>query len=631
MEVGKFKSIGMGEQKVIKLGTNEKKAKFVRHLLDDMKALEYMLEHQMFEKGITRIGAEQEFCLVNDEWRPAKNSVEILDEIDDPHFTTELARYNLEINLNPAELKGGCFSGMQQELENLLEKAETAAAKHGSKIVLTGILPTIGKSHLNLNYITPMPRYLALNERLMKLRKDNFHLHLLGVDELSITHDSVLFEACNTSFQLHLQIEPKDFISSFNWAQAITGPVLGISTNSPLLLGRELWSETRIALFRQSIDTRNISLALKDEPPRVAFGSEWATGTAASIYKDNIAQYKVILSQEIEDNSYEMVRNGQIPKLKALNLHSGTIYPWNRACYGVGNGKPHLRIENRYIPSGPSVQDEMASFVFWVGLMLGRPEKYDDLPSVMNFKDAKSNFINAARTGKHSIQVWDNEEYALTELIQKKLLPIAYAGLEKAKINSEDINHYMSIIERRLTGHNGSSWMIDNYRNLRKTRSIDTSLRLITRAIHINQNTDRIASEWPPIDPTQKLKSTASQVGHIMSTRVFTIREDDLASMATSIMQWKNIHHVPVENSSGKLCGLLTWTHTQKFGNATNSEEMAVKDIMTVDVISIPARTEISEAITLMKKHKIGCLPITQNKELVGIVTIKDVIAFDYD
>ncbi|RLD22950.1 MAG: signal transduction protein, partial [Bacteroidetes bacterium] len=486
----------MGEQKVNKRESAEKKTEFVQHLLDDVKALDFMLEHQLFEKGITRIGAEQEFCLVTEDWRPSKTSAKILQEINDPHFTHELACFNLEINLHTIELKGSCFSKMEQQLYELLDKASVAAEHYNTKIVLAGILPTINKLHLGLDYLTPKPRYYALNEGLKNLRKNNFYLHILGVDELNITHGSVLFEACNTSFQMHLQIEPNDFISTFNWAQAISGPLLSICTNSPLLLGRELWDETRIALFRQSIDTRNISLALKDEPPRVAFGSDWASGSPASIFKDNISQHRVILSQEITQNSLELVHGGKIPKLKALNLHSGTIYPWNRACYGEKNGVSHLRLENRYIPSGPSVIDEMANFAFWVGLMLGRPKKYDDMVKVMDFKDAKSNFIKAARTGKKSILFWDQKEYTIKELIKDVMLPIAHTGLTKAGVSKEDIKRFLGVIEQRLTGNTGTQWMISNYRNLRKTETIDNSLRLVTRAMYKNQKKNKPVSDW---------------------------------------------------------------------------------------------------------------------------------------
>ncbi len=625
------KLVIMGEQKVAKLQSDDKKIHFIRHLLDDVKALEYMLEHGMFETGIIRIGAEQEFCLVTEDWRPAKNSLKILKEIDDPHFTTELARYNLEINLDPITLNGDCLSKMENQLRTLLKKAARASENHNSKVILTGILPTISKPYLRMDYITPRPRYLALNERLMKLRTKDFHLHIMGVHELSITHDSVLFEACNTSFQLHLQIEPSDFISSYNWAQAITGPMLSICANSPLVLGRELWSETRIALFRQSIDTRNISLALKDEIPRVAFGSNWASGSAATIYKDSIAQYKVILSQDIKHNSLEMVQAGKIPKLEALNLHSGTIYPWNRACYGVGNGKPHLRIENRYIPSGPSVIDEMANFALWIGLMVGRPKKYDDIAEIMDFKDAKSNFIKAARTGKNSILTWDQTEYCVQDLMEKVMLPIAQSGLKKAGVDSEDIERLLGVIRQRLSGNTGSTWMVSNYRKLRTTETVDSSLRMITRAMYQNQKKNHTIASWPDINEKQKLPIEASKVGHIMSTKVLTVNEKELADMATSIMQWKNIHHVPVENSAGELCGLLTWTHAQKFRNEINDPSLTIEKIMAKNVISVDTRTTIKKAIAIMKKNKIGCLPVTQEKELVGIITLKDVIPFDHD
>lgn len=621
----------MGEQKVNKRETGEKKTEFVRHLLADVKALEYMLEHQLFEKGITRIGSEQEFCLVTEDWRPVKKSAEILREINDPHFTTELACFNLEINLDPIELEGACFSKMEQRLHGFLDKASRVADQNNAKIVLAGILPTINKSHLSLDYLTPKPRYYALNEGLMNLRKKDFYLHILGVDELNITHGSVLFEACNTSFQMHLQIDPDDFISSFNWAQAISGPLLSVCSNSPLLLGRELWNETRIALFRQSVDTRNISLALKDEPPRVAFGSDWASGSPASIYKDNISQHRVILSREITQNSLEMVQRGKIPKLQALNLHSGTIYPWNRACYGVGNGKPHLRIENRYIPSGPSALDEMANLAFWVGLMIGRPKKYNHIAKVMDFQDAKSNFIKAARTGKNSILIWDQKEYTVRELIQNVMLPIAHTGLTRAGVSKADIKRLLGIIEQRLRGNTGAQWMVANYRNLRKTETIDNSLRLLTKAMNKNQKTSKSVSEWPLIDKSESLKNTANQIGQIMSTRVLTATDTDLAALATSIMQWKNIHHVPVQNKAGELCGLLTWTHVQNLKEGSTYKSILVKDIMAKDVISVTASKSIKKAIAIMKEKEIGCLPVTQEKELVGIVTVKDVIAFDHD
>jgi len=621
----------MGEQKVNRSFSDDKKAYFIKHLLDDVAALEYMIANDMIEKGITRIGAEQEFCLVSRYWRPSSNNIATLKEIDDPHFTTELAKYNLEINLDPFELKEDSFSRMETQLKSLLDKAARVVEAKGDRIILTGILPTVSKTHLDISQITPFDRYYALNDMLMSLRGSHFQLHLHGVDELSITHDSVLFEACNTSFQAHLQIEPSDFVSSYNWSQAITGPVLGVCCNSPLLLGRELWSETRIALFRQSIDTRNLSQALKDQQPRVSFGTNWATGSVADIYKENISKYKIILSSEIDERSLEILKEGKIPELKALNLHSGTIYPWNRACYGVGKGKPHLRIENRYLPSGPSVIDEMANFAFWVGVMMGRPKKYDNLPATMDFREAKSNFVKAARYGKDAIMAWDGYDYSVKKLVQKVLLPIAYEGLDKAGVDQEDIQRLLSVIDQRSRGNTGSKWMVSNYRRLNSQLKKDKSLRLLTKYTYKNQQLGLPVHRWPDADETDPLKESSRSVSHIMSTRVFTVLENDLATLATRIMEWNNIHHVPVEDGRGNLSGVLTWSHATKFHQAGSDESLLVSDIMEKDVISIPSVTPIQEAIRLMKEKEVGCLPVTQNDELVGIVTIKDVISYDHD
>ncbi|MEK6482544.1 CBS domain-containing protein [Catalinimonas sp. 4WD22] len=618
----------MGEKKVNSQLNHEKRAKFIRHLLDDLQALEYMLAHDLIEDDIVRIGAEQEFCLVNNHWRPTKNAEQILASVDDPHFTTEIARYNLEINLDPQELKADGFSLVEKQLNSLLAKAKAAGKKHNTKIVLSGILPTISKNELELEYMTPTPRYRALNEMIRTLRGADFSLHLLGVDELTITHNSVLFEACNTSFQLHLQIAPQDFIASYNWAQAISGPVLGICANSPLLIGRELWSETRIALFQQSIDTRSSSYALKDQQGRVSFGNAWASGSIAEIFKDNITQHRVILSREIASNSMEELQNGNIPRLEALNLHNGTIYHWNRPCYGVGGGKAHVRIENRYIPSGPTTLDEMANFAFWVGLMKGRPAKFDDMSACMDFRDAKANFIKAARTGKETILHWMGKAVSVQELVINELLPLAYIGLQKMQIDQKDIDRLLGIIEQRTQGKNGAQWQVENYRACRKKMKQDDALLALTSAIYEHQQTEFPVHQWPGVESRAAIHKAAEQVGHIMSTRMFSVHEGDLASLATSMMQWKNIHHVPVENQSGKLCGLLTWSHMESQKKEDRDDDRTVGDIMIKEVITVQYHTKISEAIQLMKQHKIGCLPVVHEQDLVGIITNNDISAF---
>jgi CBS domain-containing protein len=608
----------------------EARGKFIRHLLNDIEALDIMLKEGLIESGITRIGAEQEFCLLTDNWRPSKMSQEILESINDPHFTTELAKYNLEINLDPLELKGTCFRDNEKSLISYLDLAKSKADEFNNKVLLTGILPTISKTELGMDFMTPQPRYIAMNETIRAHRGEDFELRLRGVDELSIIHNSVLFEACNTSFQIHLQIDPDDFTASYNWAQAISGPLLGICTNSPLLLGRELWSETRIALFQQSIDTRNSSYALRDQQARVNFGQQWAKGGIVDIYKNDVAKHKVLLSPEISEDSLDCLKNNGIPKLQALSMNNSTIFRWNRPCYGVGAGKAHVRIENRYIPAGPSIIDEMANFAFWVGLMKGRPDDYDNIAEIMDFREAKNNFIKAARTGKESVMHWFGESISNRDLVTKKLLPIAHAGLTKCGVDSEDIERYLGVIEHRAHTFTGAQWKVKNYRKLRGSMKQDDALLALCKTIYENQQEQKPVHTWKAVDTKIKTHEAATQVGHIMSTQLFTVSENDHADLATSIMKWKNIHHVPVEDGAGNLSGLLTWTHMERHQEkGQQTDDQLVSDIMTKEVATVLPETKIDEAIQIMKKNEYGCLPVARDHHLVGIITINDVIQYD--
>ena len=256
----------MGEHSVKAITTLRERKEFLYHLLNDIEALEFMLKEDMFEKGIQRVGAEQELCIVDKYFRPSTNALKLLEKLNDPHFTTEIALFNVEINLDPLELKGNCFSEMDRMLTSMINRAdEVAHSIDGNNIIMTGILPTLRKRDLVFENITPYRRYKVLNEVLRRIRGDDFFLKIRGVDEIILKHSSILFEACNTSFQTHLQIPIEDLVDKYNWSQAIAGPVLSVCSNSPLLIGRELWSETRIALFQQSVDVRNASYLLREQ------------------------------------------------------------------------------------------------------------------------------------------------------------------------------------------------------------------------------------------------------------------------------------------------------------------------------------------------------------------------------
>ncbi|MEZ4972825.1 MAG: CBS domain-containing protein [Cyclobacteriaceae bacterium] len=616
----------MGEYKVDRLH-DEYRAKFIGHLLRDVNALDLMIERGMIESGIRRMGAEQEFCLVKPDYSPSTYAVDVLREINDPHFTTELAVYNLEANLDPLEIKGNCFTQTHQQLTSLIDQAREAAKRFDNKLILTGILPTIRRRELDLTYLTPITRYLQLNDIMREMRGSDFSLHLRGVDELTLLHESILFEACNTSFQVHLQLDPEDMVQSYNWAQAIAGPVLSVCTNSPLLLGRELWSETRIALFQQSVDIRNTASTSLDREARVSFGTEWLKDSITNIFKDDIARHTMILSTELNEDSMSLVEQGDVPTLRALRIHNGTIYRWNRPCYGVANGKAHLRIENRYIPSGPTLTDEIANFAFWIGLMLGRPAQYDNVHDLMDFRDAKANFIKAARCGKESQMYWMGKVIPAAELIRKELLPIAYNGLRKAGVDEEDIIQYLSVIELRNNRITGSQWMVSAYRNFRQTLKRDDALKALTEVIGEQQQADKPLHTWSvPISPPSHYPKYNTKLAHeIMTTDVFTVRPQDHADLVRHVMQWKNIHHVPVVNAKDGIVGLLSSKNLEHIDTSIESATK-VEDIMQTEVSTAPPEMNADEAARMMMERKIGCLPIVHQEKLVGIITRNDIV-----
>ncbi|MDU8884704.1 CBS domain-containing protein [Yeosuana sp. MJ-SS3] len=616
----------MGELKVIKLNSKKDKAKYIHHLLRDIEALEIMIQDNQIEKNPIRIGVEQEFCLVNSEYNPNKNALDVLEEISDNHFTTEIGSYNLELNLDPIELKGNCFSDLHKELKSKLGLAKKAAEKHNTKIILTGILPTLALKYVKLKYMTPIQRYSVINDAIKESRKQDFDIHIKGVDELNLKHSSVMLEGCNTSFQMHLQINPDSFVDSYNWAQAISGPILSACANSPLLFGKELWKETRIALFTQSVDTRANSFMLNEKQSRVSFGNNWATGSITDIFKDNISRFRSLVSSEYILDSVEMLNRRETPKLKALNLHNGTVYPWNRPCYGVSDeGKPHLRIENRYIPSGPTIKDEIANLMFWVGVMLGKPKKYDNIHEKMNFKDVKSNFFNAARYGMAAQFYWNGKYQPSKDLILDEFLPLAYRGLYDAGISPNDVEYYLTIIENRVKTSNGSQWIIDSYRNLLKRKKPFEAAQTLVSKMYSKQESDFPVSSWQILDNNPTISFDANlKVKHKMTTNIFSVDENDSVELVINIMKWKNIHHMPVINSNKDLIGLISWTDVEKILDDPNRVNYSVDEVMKKELHTITQYKSLEEAKNKMKQHNIHCLPVVYKKQLLGIITSRD-------
>lgn len=618
----------MGSQSVRAIKSKQDRKEFINHLLNDVAVFELMLKENAFESGIHRVGAEQEICLVNQNYTPAYNALEILDQLKEDHFTTELGLFNLELNLDPYELKGNCFTKLEESLTQYLEKLYLVSDKlDKTKPILTGILPTLRIKDLDFKYITPYQRYKTLNNTMREIRGDEFKLYIQGVDELKIRLNSILFEACNTSFQVHYQIDSDNAIDAYNWSQAIAGPMLSLMTNSPLLLGKELWSETRIALFQQSIDVRTKSHLLRGQKPRVTFGDNWVKNSILEIFTDDIARYAPIVTSDFDDNSLELYNKGITPKLKALNLHNGTLYKWNRLCYGVHKNIAHLRIENRYIPSGPSAVDEVANSMLWIGVMAAMPKEYKKIWKIMPFKEAKGNFINAARTGIDSYFLWFGKEISAVKLAKKVLLPMAEQGLKKLGIDSDDITKYLTIIQNRVSSKKtGSKWITRNKRILLKKFSLYETKVLITKRIYENQQQNKPVHEWEDFDiQNDSLEDSRNKAYKIMTRELFVVQKNDLIKLVKKIMEWKNIHHVPVVNIKNKIIGMINSKIIKKINfDISENQDKTANQLMDKNFLCVHPETHIDDLNNQMKEKNVSSSAVIYQNELIGIVTKND-------
>jgi CBS domain-containing protein/gamma-glutamyl:cysteine ligase YbdK (ATP-grasp superfamily) len=620
----------MGEHNVEQQLDEQKELLFMKALLDDLRALDYMLDADLIESGVRRIGAEQEMFLVDENLTPAPVSVEVLRHANDPRLTTEIARFNLEANLTPLSLDGNCFSQMESELNQVLTKARQSAKHFGADILLSGILPTLRKSDLTLENLTPAPRYQQLNDSVIRLRGGPFSIHIKGLDEINLTHDNIMMESCNTSFQIHFQVSPKEFTPLYNLAQTITAPVLAAAVNSPLLFGHRLWQETRLALFQHSTDARSATQQARSQPTRVSFGNRWIDKSVLELFQEQIARFRLIMINETSENPLSVLARGEIPQLSALRMHNGTIWPWNRACYGLTNGIAHLRIENRALPSGPSVLDEIANTAFFVGLMLSLPGEYGEVSKVMSFDDAKTNFFAAARHGLNAQFNWvDGKTYAASTLILDHLLPLALQGLKQADVNPADAAQYLGVIEERVrSGQTGSQWTMKSL-NALSDKPCEVRNRLLAREMLARQKTGEPVHRWPIIEASESddWSQGYQTVGQFMATDLFTVRPDDLVDLAASVMTWRHIRHVPVEDNEGRLVGLVSHRALLKLlsqGALGNEAPVTVREIMTPEPLTVSSTTPTLEAMEIMRRNRVGCLPILDDGRLVGIVTSYD-------
>ena len=407
---------------------------------------QYFREKRFFCEHNTG-GFEVEAWLVNREAVPVPINEKFLSALNHPKVVHELSQFNIEINVEPQLLKNDALKKLHAELLTTWNRCYQVADSMEADIMAIGIHPGIVDEELTVEHMSTSQRYRALNEQVLAIRNGiPLSLNIRGRDHLNTVHHDVMLEAATTSFQIHYQVGQDESVRTYNASQIISAPLVAVSANSPYLFGCDLWDETRIRLFEQSVD---VGL---EKNKRVTFGHDYVQGSLFSCFEENLHNYAVLIP---------LNSKGNLEELHHLRLHNGTIWRWNRPLVGFdSDGHIHLRIENRVTPSGPSIMDMIANAAFYWGLLRYTATMTDVPEQRIEFPVIRQNFYNAARYGLRSSLHWlDGQQHAVEELIREQLLAAADMGLQQLGIAESDRKKYISVIEARVTsGQNGAVW-----------------------------------------------------------------------------------------------------------------------------------------------------------------------------
>jgi hypothetical protein len=469
----------------------------VRACLD---VLARMLRESRFDVGSHQVGLEMEFNLVDDAGHAAMENEAVLAALGEPAWTKELGLFNIELSVEPVELAGDCFSSLESMIDGLLAHAREGAAVTGHRVVMVGILPSLRQSDIGEHAISSNPRFKLLNDQMLAARGEDMRISIEGTDRLDAYIDNILPEAACTSVQCHLQVSPDAFADYWNAAQSIAGIQVALAANSPYLFGHELWQETRITLFEQATDTRPEELKEQGVRPRVFFGDRWIT-SVFDLFEENLRYFPALLPLSEDSDPLAVHARGEAPDLAELTLHNGTVYRWNRPVYAVVDGNPHLRVENRVLPNGPTVTDVLANVAFYYGLVRELAEAERPIWSQMSFSAAEANLRAGAKLGLDAEVFWPRVGVVpVTELTLRRLLPLAARGLARYGLNGADVGRLLSVIERRcVTCQNGASWQVDSVRRLQDAGLADRgeALRLMTQDYIDKMHSNEPVHSWP--------------------------------------------------------------------------------------------------------------------------------------
>ncbi|MFI8849466.1 glutamate--cysteine ligase [Streptomyces sp. 891-h] len=468
----------MGEKVVADRFDLSDRRRYRQKLHKCLQGLWQLLEEKRFDRPRNLMGLEIELNLADAQGQPLMVNAEVLQHIASSDFQTELGQFNLEVNIVPHALSGRVLDQLAEELRTGLAYADRQASEVDARIVMIGTLPTLTARDLTLANLTEGDRYRLLNDQIMAARGEEVALDIEGVEHLVSTSESIAPESACTSVQLHLQVTPGRFADVWNAAQAVSGAQIAMGANSPFLFGHELWRESRIPLFLQATDTRPPELTAQGVRPRTWFGERWIS-SAYDLFEENLRYFPALLPICDEEDPQRVLAAGGVPALPELTLHNGTIYRWNRPVYGVMDGAPHLRVENRVLPAGPTVTDVLANTAFYYGLVRALADDPRPVWNRMPFEYAERNFDAACRYGIEAELWWPRSgrgaglvRQPATRLVRDELLPLAAAGLDAWGVEAADRDRYLSVIEERCRLRvNGASWQAAAYH-----RAVDSGL-----------------------------------------------------------------------------------------------------------------------------------------------------------
>jgi len=492
--------VAMGQEVERREFSREDRTRYREKVRRCLDVFARMLRESRFDVERPMTGLEVELNLVDENCDPAMKNAEALEAIADPDFVTELGQFNLEINVPPRRLQQGGLKAFEDDVRGSLNAAEEKASQVGAHMVMVGVLPTLRMLHMHPDTLSANPRYRLLNDQILAARGEDLDISIQGIDRLRVTADSIMPEAACTSMQLHLQVSPDDFPTYWNASQAIAGIQLAVGANSPFLFGKQLWAETRIALFEQATDTRSEELKSQGVRPRVWFGERWIT-SIFDLFEENVRYFPALLPITDDEDPVAVLDGGDTPSLAELRLHNGTIYRWNRPVYDVTRGVPHLRVENRVLPAGPTVIDMLANAAFYFGLVRALVNDQRPLWTQMSFGAAEENFHAGARDGVDAQVYWPGiGSVGATELVLRRLLPKAREGLRLWGVDEGEGARLLDVIEQRcLTGRNGATWQVQTFHRLFDDGEMDRfdALREVVRRYAQHMHGNQPVHDWP--------------------------------------------------------------------------------------------------------------------------------------